>query len=71
MCLQIEISSVLLLRMLFSLNNAIFTFSFRQSLHLSDKWLKREDFLRILHKFYVLFSKILSKVQCRAYTLLN
>ena len=49
MCLHFEISSVLLLRMLFPLNNAISSFSFRQRLHLSDKRLKREHFLNILH----------------------
>ena len=49
MCLHFEISSVLLLRMLFPLNNAISSFSFRQRLHLSDERLKREHFLRILH----------------------
>ena len=49
MCLHFEISSVLLLRMLFPLNNAISNFSFRQRLHLSDERWKRELFLRILH----------------------
>ena len=49
MCLHFEISSVLLLRMLFPLNNAISSFSFRHRLHLSDDRLKREHFLRILH----------------------
>ena len=49
MCLHFEISSVLLLRMLFPLNNASSSFSFRQRLHLSDERLKREHFLRILH----------------------
>ena len=49
MCLHFEVSSVLLLRMLFPLNNAISNFSFRQRLHLSDDRLKREHFLRILH----------------------
>ena len=49
MCLHFEISSVLLLRMLFPLNNAISSFSFRQKLHLSDERLKHEHFLRILH----------------------
>ena len=49
MCLRFEISSVLLLRMLFSLNNANFSFSFRQRLHLSDERLKCEHFLMILY----------------------
>ena len=49
MCLHFEISSVLLLRMLLPLNNAISSFSFRQRLYLSDERLKREHFLRILH----------------------
>ena len=49
MCLHFEISSVLLLRMLFPLNNAISSFSFRQRLHLNDEWLKHEHFLRIFH----------------------
>ena len=49
MHLDFEISSILLLRMLFPLNNAISSFSFRQRLHLSDERLKREHFLRILH----------------------
>ena len=35
--------------MLFTLNNAISSFSFRQRLYLSDEWLKREHFPRILH----------------------
>ena len=35
--------------MLFPLNNAISSFSFRHGLHLSDGRLKREHFLRILH----------------------
>ena len=48
-CLHFEIGSVLLLRMLFPLNNAISSFSFRQRLHLSDERLKRENFLRILY----------------------
>ena len=48
-CLHFEISSVVLLRMLFPLNNAISSFLFRQRLHLSDERLKRELFLRILH----------------------
>ena len=49
MCLHFEISSVLLLRILFPLNNAISSFSFRQRLHLSDERLKREHFLRTVH----------------------
>ena len=35
--------------MLFLLNDAISSFSFRQRLHLSDELLKREHFVRILH----------------------
>ena len=35
--------------MLFPLNNAIYSFSFRQRLLLSDERLKREHFLMILH----------------------
>ena len=49
MCLDFEISSVLLLRMLFPLNNAISSSPFRQRFHLSDERLKRKHFLRILH----------------------
>ena len=49
MCLHFEISSVLLLRMLFPLNNAISSFSFRQRLYLSDEQLNREHFLRIFY----------------------
>ena len=49
MCLNFEISFVLLLRMLLPLNNAISSFSFRQVLPLSDDRLKRGHFLRILH----------------------
>ena len=49
MCLHFEISSVLLLRMLLPLNNTISSFSCKQRLHLSDDWLKREHFRRILH----------------------
>ena len=49
MCLHFEISSVVLLRMLLPLNNAICSFSFRQRLPLSDEQLKREHFLRILN----------------------
>ena len=76
MCLHFEISSVLLLRMLFPLNNAISSFSSRKILHLSDERLKREHFFRILRllegqNFYVLFSKILSKVQYHSYSLQN
>ena len=48
MCLHFEISSALLLRMLFPLNNAISSFLFRQRLHLSDEQLKCKHFLRIL-----------------------
>ena len=47
-CLHFEIRSILLLRMLLPLNNAISSFSFRQRLHLSDERLKREHFVRIL-----------------------
>ena len=76
MRLHFEIRSVLLLRMLFPLNNSISSFSFRQRLHLSDERLKREHFLRILHfiwgtEFLRFISKILSKFQCRSYTLVN
>ena len=49
MCLHFEIRFVRLLKVLFPLNNAISSFWFRQSLHLSDEQLKREHFLRILH----------------------
>ena len=49
MCLDFEIRSVLLLRMLFPLNNAISSSSFRQRFHLSDERLKRKHFLRIHH----------------------
>ena len=49
MWLHFEISSVLLLRMSFPLNNAISGFSFRHRLHLSDDRLKYEHFLRIFH----------------------
>ena len=48
-CLHFEISSVLLLRILSPLNNAISSFSFRQRLLVSDERLKREHFLRMLH----------------------
>ena len=48
-CLHFEISSVLLLKMFFPLNNAISRFSYRQRLYLSDERLKREHILRILH----------------------
>ena len=66
-CLHFEISFVLLLRILFSLNHAISSFSFRQRLLLSGERLKREHFFRIFHfirgqNFYVLFPKILLKV---------
>ena len=47
--LHFEISSVLILRMLFPLNNAISSFSFRQRLNLNDERLKRKHFLRTLH----------------------
>ena len=53
MFLHFEISSVLLLRMLLPLNNAISSFSFRYSLDLSDERLKREHFFRILHFIWV------------------
>ena len=49
MCLHFEISSVLLLRILFPFKNAISSYSFRQRLHLNDERLKREHFFRILH----------------------
>ena len=47
-CLHFEINSFLLLRILFPLNIAIPSFSFRQRLQLSDKRLKRKDLLKIL-----------------------
>ena len=75
MCLHFEISSVLLLTMLLLLNNAISSFSFRQRLHLSDDRLKRisSGFSTLFwgQNFYVLFSKILSKVQYHSYSLQN
>ena len=49
MCLHFETSSVLLLRMVFLLNNAISSFLFRQRLHLRDEGIKNEDFLGILY----------------------
>ena len=67
MCLHFEIRIVCLLKVLFPLNNAISSFSFRQSLHLSDDRLKREYFLRILHfnwgtEFHVPYAVALSFV---------
>ena len=73
-CLHFEISSVLLLRMLFPLNNAISSFSFRKRLHLSDKRLNSEQEFSTLfgrQNFYVSLFKILSKVQYHSYMLLN
>ena len=46
-CLHFDISSVLLLRMFFPLSNVIFSFSFRQRLHLSDERLKRKNLICI------------------------
>ena len=76
MCLYFEINSVLLLRIFFPLNNAISSFWFRQRVHLSDEQLKRENFLMILRlfwgqNFYILFFKILLKVQYHSYTVVN
>ena len=73
MCLHFEMCSFLLLKMFFPLNSAISSFLVRQRLHLSDERLEREHSLRIVHfilgqNFYVLFSKILSKVQYHSYT---
>ena len=48
-CLHLEISSVLLSKILFPSDNAIFNFSFRKRLHPSDKRLKCGHFLRILN----------------------
>ena len=56
-CLHFKLSSVLLLRILFPLNNAISSFSSRQGLHLSGKRLKRKHFRRILH--FILETKFL------------
>ena len=48
-CLHFEIRSVLILGMLFPLNNVVCSSSFKQRLHPSNERLKLEHFFRIFH----------------------
>ena len=62
--------------MLFLLNDAISSFSFRHRLHMSDELLKREHFVRILHvilgaKFLRFFFRKLKDALWLLYLFLN